>query len=486
MHLNDLKGPILVAPSPTPFNDNQQVNLDAIKSNASKWLQTELSGFVLGTENGEEQLLSIEERLSIVESVSEVAKNKKLIIGGVDNPSIKNTLLESEALVSAGVDILRIRIPRRRDTIDKYFDEILPKIPAPALIIHQMAPGGFANSMTLEGASPEQIGRFCSHDNVEGYISSHLVRFEMMARKFVPQQKCFWLPNAMLMVAQIVEGANGGCFMFGNIAPQVCRKIMSLALENKIAVFAEKPLTTKYQTSLELYELAKKFNLPNMIDFEFTEIPEWIEAKNIIETEKIGKILSVELNWTFLSHDLANGIKSWKTNIEKGGGALSLVFSHSFYYLEYFLGKIKNIDCSLSSSKISLNHGDTTIDMKLLFENGCNGNIHVDISDSKNQKHIIKFLGSNGELILENISHDFLDNFKLKLQQNNEIQKILYVQKLNFLNDVNEDPRIKFVANLTNKFINWCNTGIPAKPNFQDGLRVEKLIEIARTSNHNT
>jgi 4-hydroxy-2-oxoglutarate aldolase len=234
LHLNDLEGPILVAPSPTPFNGNQQVNLDAIKSNASKWLETELSGFVLGTENGEEQLLSIEERLSIVESVSEVAKNKKLIIGGVDNPSIKNTLLESEALVSAGVDILRIRIPRRRDTIDKYFDEILPKIPAPALIIHQMAPGGFANSMTLEGASPEQIGRFCSHDNVEGYISSHLVRFEMMARKFVPQQKHFWLPNAMLMVAQIVEGANGGCFMFGNIAPQVCRKIMSLALENKI------------------------------------------------------------------------------------------------------------------------------------------------------------------------------------------------------------------------------------------------------------
>jgi predicted dehydrogenase len=319
----------------------------------------------------------------------------------------------------------------------------------------------FSNASECEvvsicGKNSERMSNFCKKFNVKQYIDW---------KEMIHKEK----PDAIAVA----------------VIPKYQFEIIKFALENKIAVFAEKPLTTNYHTSLELYELAKKFNLPNMIDFEFTEIPEWIEAKNIIETEKIGKILSVELNWTFLSHDLANGIKSWKTNIEKGGGALSLVFSHSFYYLEYFLGKIKNIDCSLSSSKISLNHGDTTIDMKLLFENGCNGNIHVDISDSKNQKHIIKFLGSNGELILENISHDFLDNFKLKLQQNNEIQKILYVQKLNFLNDVNEDPRIKFVANLTNKFINWCNTGIPAKPNFQDGLRVEKLIEIARTSNHN-
>ena len=43
-----------------------------------------------------------------------------------------------------------------------------------------MSPGGFDSSMTTEGADPDQIGRFCDHDNVFGYIASHLVRFEMM------------------------------------------------------------------------------------------------------------------------------------------------------------------------------------------------------------------------------------------------------------------------------------------------------------------
>ena len=220
-----------------------------------------------------------------------------------------------------------------------------------------------------------------------------------------------------------------------------------------------------------------------MIDFEFPQIPEWIEAKSIIENGKIGKIMSIELDWTFLSYDLANGIKSWKTNVKEGGGALSLVFSHTFYYLEHFLGKIKNINCSLSSSDKSLNHGDTKIDMQLIFESGCKGNFHVDISDDTNHKHIIKFIGTNGELILENLSNNFLDNFELKIKKNGEIQKISDIEKLTCLNDVDEDPRIKFITNLTNKFIHWYNTGMPAKPNFEDGLRVQKLIEISRKNN---
>ena len=155
---------------------------------------------------------------------------EKLIIAGVDNPSISETLNESEKNAELGADLIRIRIPRRRDTINKYFDEVLKNICKPVLIIHQMSPGGFDSSMTTEGANPDQIGRFCDNDNVFGYIASHLVRFEMMTRKFVPKSKQFWVPNAMLMPTMSLEGANGGCFMLGNIAPKICRNIINLGL----------------------------------------------------------------------------------------------------------------------------------------------------------------------------------------------------------------------------------------------------------------
>ena len=80
-----------------------------------------------------------------------------------------------------------------------------------------------------------------------------------------------------------------------------------------------------------------------MIDFIFPEIPEWNTAKKTIENQLIGKIHNVNVDWKFLSYDLRNHIKSWKTDVEQGGGALSFYFSHVFYYLEYFLGRIKNL-----------------------------------------------------------------------------------------------------------------------------------------------
>jgi len=223
--------PILVAPMPTPFTKDDKVDLKAIESNSLKWINTDLSGFVMGTENGEETLLSSEEKIDIFKVVSNTLKNKKILIAGVDNPSISGTLNESEKYAELGADLIRIRIPRRRNTIDSYFKEVLKNIPKPALIIHQMSPGGFNSSMTTEGADPDQIGRFCDNENVFGYIASHLVRFEMMTRKYVAKSKQFWVPNAMLMPTMSLEGANGGCFMLGNIAPKICRKIITLCLE---------------------------------------------------------------------------------------------------------------------------------------------------------------------------------------------------------------------------------------------------------------
>ena len=231
--INNKEQPVLVAPMPTPFTRDDKVDLKSIESNAIKWLNTEISGFVLGTENGEETLLSSEEKLDIFKVVSKIHKGKKTIIAGVDNPSISGTLKESEKYAELGADIIRIRIPRRRNTIDKYFDEVLKNISTPVLIIHQMSPGGFDSSMTTEGANPDQIGRFCDHENVFGYIASHLVRFEMMTRKYVNKTKQFWVPNAMLMPTMSLEGANGGCFMLGNIAPKICKEIIKLGLNNE-------------------------------------------------------------------------------------------------------------------------------------------------------------------------------------------------------------------------------------------------------------
>ena len=269
------------------------------------------------------------------------------------------------------------------------------------------------------------------------------------------------------------------------VIPSHQYEIAIYALENGMAVFAEKPLTTSFDTSLELNKLAKKKRLPNMLDFLFPEIPEWHAAKKAIENGLIGEILKVNVDWTFLSYDLMNHIKSWKTDVKQGGGALSFYFSHVFYYLEYFLGRIKNIECNFSSSEKSLNKGETGIDMTISFENGCVGNAHMDISNADQQKHKVEFHTEGKTIILQNFNSNFVDNFELILNTSKGIEKIKPDMLLDSSYDESEDPRVKVIKPIAERFINWCNTGNTAKPDFEDGLRVQELIKMARISNSN-
>jgi len=269
------------------------------------------------------------------------------------------------------------------------------------------------------------------------------------------------------------------------VIPSHQYEIAIYALENGMAVFAEKPLTTSFDTSLELNKLAKKKRLPNMLDFLFPEIPEWHAAKKAIENGLIGEILKVNVDWTFLSYDLMNHIKSWKTDVKQGGGALSFYFSHVFYYLEYFLGRIKNIECNFSSSEKSLNKGETGTDMTISFENGCVGNVHMDISNTDQQKHKVEFHAEGKTMILQNFDSNFVDNFELILNTSKGIEKIKPDMLLDSSYDESEDPRVKVIKPIAERFINWCNTGNTAKPDFEDGLRVQELIKMARISNSN-
>lgn len=219
-----------------------------------------------------------------------------------------------------------------------------------------------------------------------------------------------------------------------------------------------------------------------MIDFIFPEIPEWYTAKKIIENGLIGKIPNINVDWTFLSYDLKNRIKSWKTDVKQGGGALSFYFSHTFHYLEYFIGKIRSMQCVFSSSEKSLNNGETAINMTLLFENGCIGNAHMDISCIGRQKHKVEFYGEKGTMILQNNSNNVVDNFELTVNTLEGIEKIKPDKVLNLSHYESEDPRVKVIKPTAERFIKWCNTGVAAKPDFQDGLRVQELIEMARAS----
>ena len=224
----DIKGladPLIVAPTPTPFDANDRVDADALARNVERWNRASLSGFVLGTANGEELSLSDDEKLLIVRVVSEARARDRVVIAGIDTPSTTYTLDLAEQYADAGADMVRVRIPRQGgdEAVLRYFSDVRSRSPLPVIVIHQ-------TFTSAPAASPEVISEICSHDNVFGYITDHDIRFEGRVALTFPRDKRFWICNGGLLLAGAVMGANGACMWLGNIAPELCRRIMASGL----------------------------------------------------------------------------------------------------------------------------------------------------------------------------------------------------------------------------------------------------------------
>ena len=243
--------PIVVAPTPTPFRDDdeQSVDFGALERNVGRWLDTPLSGFVVVTANGEETMLSEAERLETVRTVASAHGGQKFVIAGVDERSTRETLRLSENYAKAGADFIRMRIPRNTppDDLVSYYRFVTSRCPVPVVVIHQtFAWGG------NPAAPPPVIAELCGMDNVFAYITDHSMIFEQQVIPNIPSNVRKWNCSGALLAFGTMIGCDGACMLLGNIAPALCMDIVSAGFRGD------------YKTAVELQRTASKLNVTVM------------------------------------------------------------------------------------------------------------------------------------------------------------------------------------------------------------------------------
>ena len=239
--------PIVVAPTPTPFRDDdeQSVDFDALERNVGRWLDTPLSGFVVVTANGEETMLSEAERLETVKTVVSAHNGQKFVIAGVDERSTRETLRLSENYAKAGADFIRMRIPRNMPPADlvTYYSYVTSRCPVPVVVIHQtFARGGDP------AAPPAVIAELCGMDNVFAFITDHSILFEQQVIPNIPSNVRKWICSGALLAFGTMIGCDGACMLLGNIAPALCMDTISAGFHGD------------YKTAVELQRTASKLN----------------------------------------------------------------------------------------------------------------------------------------------------------------------------------------------------------------------------------
>ncbi len=153
-----------------------------------------------------------------------------------------------------------------------------------------------------------------------------------------------------------------------------------LALENGFHVILDKPMTFTLDEAIQLEQIAKKSEARLCLTHTYSGYPMVKEAKQIIESGKLGNIRKVYVEYPqgWLSKPLENDNQkqaAWRTDPSKSGiaGAMGDIGTHAFNLAEYITGLQVTKLCADINIVVANRNLDDDGAVLLKFNNGASG-----------------------------------------------------------------------------------------------------------------
>jgi predicted dehydrogenase len=262
--------------------------------------------------------------------------------------------------------------------------------------------------------------------------------------------------------------------------PALQAQIALSALELGKPVFAEKPMASTLDDAYTMLIQAQRRGLPAVIDFNFHQILSWQRAKAMLDAGAIGALRHLAVHWHVENRSIQARMRNWKTLSDDGGGVLGNFISHCFHYLEWFCGPIVSLNARLSG--LPNDHDlQTTVAMAIEFGTGSLGSISMSCASYLGGGHRLEFYGEQGTLVLVNPGPDYMRGFELLLAKR-PAAALERIPADDPADAQYPDGRIAPVSRLAKRFLDAIETGVPARPDFAEGYRVQQLIDAAQRS----
>lgn len=150
--------------------------------------------------------------------------------------------------------------------------------------------------------------------------------------------------------------------------------------KNGINLFIEKPLSDSLKGITTLQKIIKKKKLVTMVGCNFRFFPPIMNIKKIISRNKIGRIISVQVeNGSYLPdwHPYEDYSKGYAARKKLGGGVI-LTQIHELDYLKWFFGLVSEVrSFSGKFSDLDIDVDDTSASI-LKFKNNVICELHLD------------------------------------------------------------------------------------------------------------
>lgn len=216
----DLAG--VLAPVPTPFDDQGDVHTEALETNLRRWRESTLKGVLALGSNGEAALLDDLEADLVIETVREAWPRDRVLLVGAGRESTRATIEAARRAGGLGVDAVLVRPPSAfraqmtPESVLGFFSAVADASPVPILLYN--LPGVVGYSLTID-----TVATLAEHQNVAGLkeTSPDLERLAAFAsvgsRNFAVLTG--WAP---VLHPALVAGAVGGILAVANLIPDAC------------------------------------------------------------------------------------------------------------------------------------------------------------------------------------------------------------------------------------------------------------------------
>jgi len=225
-----LRGVLL--PFTTPFDEDESVDLKALRANLSRWNASGVAGYVALGSTGERVHLDARERASVVETARECVPRELSFVVGVGQQSARGTIEECKLAARQGADALLVLTPHfykgalTQNALASHFESVADSSPAPVILYNIPQNTGVA-------LAPETVARLSQHPNVAGLkdSSGDVANFVEMVRLVGDGAEEFDLltGHAGVFYASLASGAVGGILAAGCVLPRLCVELYEAA-----------------------------------------------------------------------------------------------------------------------------------------------------------------------------------------------------------------------------------------------------------------
>ena len=262
--------------------------------------------------------------------------------------------------------------------------------------------------------------------------------------------------------------------------PHLQPEIASAALRAGKAVFLEKPLAADLAGAVALLGVAG--SAVAMIDFNFTEVTAFRQAKAMLDAGAIGRLRHVAVAWNVENASTRLRLRNWKTEGGEGGGAVGNFGSHSLHYLEWFCGPITGLMARISGLPDDPSF-ETNVTLAAAFASGASGSYALSCASYLGSGHRLEFYGEDGMLTLANSTADYMRGFSIAHARRPATAPVALELEADLVDrQFPDDGRIAPVARLAKRFLDAVERRRSATPNIGDGYRVQFLLDAVRKS----